>query len=93
MTNLNNKRDPSSPNRDACNRHWSDGWKAGHADGLNSANAANKKRITELENWIRHEGEMVSGTCCYPVLKEICSNCKCHRSRDHLKDHLNPGEY
>lgn len=28
MNDLNNKRDPNSPNRDATNRHWRDGYSA-----------------------------------------------------------------
>lgn len=39
-----------------------------------------KARIKELEDWIRQDGESTD-TCTYHILKEVCSTCRCPRSK------------
>ena len=40
--------------------------------------AAMEKRISELEEWIKAEGEHTD-TCTYPILKRVCDGCRCGR--------------
>lgn len=38
-----------------------------------------RRERQSLINWIREQGK-VSGTCAYNVLREVCEDCRCHRS-------------
>jgi hypothetical protein len=38
-----------------------------------------RKRIAELEEWIKSEGER-NDTCTFSILKRVCDECMCERS-------------
>lgn len=38
-----------------------------------------RRERQSLINWIREQGK-ASDTCTYNVLREVCENCRCHRS-------------
>lgn len=49
------------------------------ANQLNQATiAAMEKRIAELEEWVKSEGEH-NDTCTFNILKKVCDGCRCGR--------------
>lgn len=54
-------------------------WLAKEVDRRRVEMSRMRRERQSLINWIR-EQEKVSGTCTYNVLREVCDNCRCHRS-------------
>lgn len=50
------------------------------AASLRKELAASNKRIAELEDWIKAEGEH-NDTCTYAILNKVCDGCRCERMK------------